>query len=119
MIDPALLAGFEAQLDFDPHDPHEAFDRCKDTSDACAAWMQSHGMQARRVQVAAPVGLDPSKALTQWKRYIESGVAIHHVTVVDRWVVDWTMRQFDHEAPVPAVYELNEIQLHWQRVYPA
>lgn len=91
--------------------PAAAFDNCKAISAQVTAAAIADGRDARWVQLAwAPHYPD---ACTAWDD-IEPSFRLHYLTVVDGGLyVDYTMRQFDPEASVPAVFATHE----WREEY--
>lgn len=71
------------------------------------------GLKVKRARIREYI-FDPDgdrevarKLMDRWLPYFpfdSSGCRFHFVTKVDRIVIDWTARQFDPIAPVPAIW---------------
>jgi hypothetical protein len=97
-------------------EPQGAFDRCAEVS-AAFVWtaLPRYGMTGELVQLAGPP--EYPRAVPVWNTWPpeERG---HVVVRVQDWYVDWTIRQFDSEAPVPLVTQDHGWATAWTEDEP-
>ncbi|KKL87531.1 hypothetical protein LCGC14_1933800, partial [marine sediment metagenome] len=102
---------------------HTAFGRCADVSQDFVDFLRERGIQANRVKTFGYKGT-LARADYRWqelrtrrgKKVGKENIGHYMVRVGDRYI-DWSAKQFDTDAPFPAIYTKEEVASLWSFSY--